>query len=76
MGDFLSIEEAADVLGVHYKTVYRLVRDGELPAAKIGRIYRIKREDLLTYFEDQKAALQGQSAQPAADPDSTIQELT
>ncbi len=74
MRSFLSIQEAADILNVQYKTVYRLVRDGELPAARIRRIYRIKYEDLLAYFEAQKLALQDKSAQHAADPDSTAQE--
>jgi len=52
MGDkFLSIEEAAKLLGVDYKTIYRLVRSGEIPAARIGRVYRIKRKDLDEFFE-------------------------
>ncbi len=42
----LSIEEAADQLGVHYMTIYRYVRIGRLPAACIGRRWRIRKEDL------------------------------
>jgi len=48
------MEEAAEKLGVEYKTLYRLVRSGELPAGKIGRIYRIREEDLEAYFDKQK----------------------
>ena len=52
---YLSIQEAAEHLGVEYKTVYRLVKQGEIPAGKIGRVFRIRREDLDAYFERQKA---------------------
>jgi len=48
---FLSIKEAADYLRVDYKTIYRLVRAGQLPAAQIGSVYRIRREDLEEFFE-------------------------
>ena len=48
---FLSIKEAADYLRVDYKTIYRLVRAGQLPAARIGSVYRIRRDDLEEFFE-------------------------
>ncbi|MBU1749950.1 MAG: helix-turn-helix domain-containing protein [Chloroflexi bacterium] len=71
MRAFLSIKEAADVLGVQYNTIYRLVRDGTLPAARIRRVYRIKAEDLLAYFEAQKTILHDQDSVPTDDPDPT-----
>jgi excisionase family DNA binding protein len=42
----LSLQEAADVVGVHYLTLYRKVRSGELPALLAGGRYRIRRSDL------------------------------
>lgn len=54
MEKLLTLEEAAEVLGVDYKTVYRLVRAGELPAGKVGRVYRVAPEDLQAYFESTK----------------------
>ena len=57
--EFLSIEEAAERLSVDYKTIYRLVRSGEVPAAKIGRVYRIKGSDLDEFFERSKIVQQG-----------------
>lgn len=41
-----SIRQTADLLGVHYNTVYRMVRRGELGACKVGRIIRISDEDI------------------------------
>ena len=52
---FLSIRQAAAYLGVEYKTVYRLVTRGELPAGKFGGQWRIRATDLEKYFEDQVA---------------------
>lgn len=36
----LTRHELADALGVHYNTVYRYVRDGRIPAVKIGHAVR------------------------------------
>ncbi len=51
---FLSLEEVSDLLDVDYQLVYRLARSGELPAARIGRIYRVARQDLEAYLERAK----------------------
>jgi len=53
MDKILSIEEAAEILGLDYKTIYRRVRNGEIPAAKFGRVYRIRESDLHKYFDHQ-----------------------
>ena len=37
----LSLHEAADLLGVHYMTIYRRVRLGILPARKIGGTWMV-----------------------------------
>ena len=42
----LSLHEAADLLGVHYMTIYRRVRLGILPARKIGGTWLVDRADL------------------------------
>ncbi|MCA9311727.1 MAG: helix-turn-helix domain-containing protein [Phycisphaerales bacterium] len=55
MKKLLTLEDAAETLGVDYKTVYRLVRAGELPAGKVGRVYRIDPDDLEAYFESTKS---------------------
>lgn len=46
---FYSIYEAAEVLGVHERTIRRHIKTGELKAGKIGRQWRISREALLEY---------------------------
>jgi len=58
MERLLDIREVAEFLRVEYKTAYRLVTSGEIPAAKIGKSYRIKQSDLVAYFEDRMRATQ------------------
>jgi len=43
---FYSVEQVADLLGLHVKTVRNYVRDGRLKAVRVGKQYRISREDL------------------------------
>ncbi|MFZ9630178.1 MAG: helix-turn-helix domain-containing protein [Ilumatobacteraceae bacterium] len=44
--EFLTLQEAADTLGVHYMTAYRYVRHGVLPASKVGGTWRVTVADL------------------------------
>jgi len=44
--NLMTIEEVAEYLRVHPSTVYRLVRQGALPAVKIGKQWRVDRETL------------------------------
>lgn len=44
--EVLTVDEVARYLRVHPMTVQRWCRIGDLPAAKIGRAYRIKKADL------------------------------
>jgi excisionase family DNA binding protein len=41
-----SVEQVANLLGLHVKTVRNYVRDGRLKAVRIGKQYRIARDDL------------------------------
>jgi excisionase family DNA binding protein len=47
----LTLQEAADVVGCHYQTLYRRVRSGDIPALVAGGSYRIRREDLDAWLE-------------------------
>jgi excisionase family DNA binding protein len=44
--DILTPEEAARYLRVHSQTVYRRLRAGKLPGAKVGDQWRIRKADL------------------------------
>jgi excisionase family DNA binding protein len=53
--EFYSLEEVADLMGVNYQLIYKLVRSGELAAARLGKVYRISRRDLDAYLHQSKA---------------------
>lgn len=44
--DWYSVEQVAEQLGLHVRTVRAYIRDGRLPAVRIGKQYRIARPDL------------------------------
>jgi excisionase family DNA binding protein len=44
--ELYSVEEVADRLGLHVRTVRNYVRAGRLKAVRIGKQYRIARDDL------------------------------
>jgi excisionase family DNA binding protein len=51
----MSIDEVASYLDLHPLTVRRLARDGEIPAFKVGRQWRVKRELLDRWIEESSA---------------------
>ena len=44
--ELYSVEQVAERLGLHVRTVRNYVRDGRLKAVRIGKQYRISRADL------------------------------
>ncbi|GAA4620966.1 helix-turn-helix domain-containing protein [Saccharopolyspora hordei] len=48
---FLTVAEVAKLMRVSKMTVYRLVHAGELPAARVGRSFRVAEKDVHAYLE-------------------------
>ena len=48
---FLTTEEVLVYLKTTPRTIYRLIRSGELPAVRIGRQWRFRRADLDQWVE-------------------------
>lgn len=48
---FLTVAEVARTMRVSKMTVYRLVHAGELPAARVGRSFRVAESDVHAYLE-------------------------
>ena len=46
--------EVASYLSVDPMTVYNLIKRGQIPAFKVGKVWRIKRGDLEVYIGDSK----------------------
>ena len=49
----MTLREVAQYLGLHVMTVYKLTREGRVPAAKIGGQWRFKRDVLDGWLESQ-----------------------
>jgi putative molybdopterin biosynthesis protein len=54
----MSVNEVADFLHVVPMTVYRLIKRGELPSSKVGRVHRISRDAVKQYLKEQESSSQ------------------
>jgi excisionase family DNA binding protein len=48
---WLSSNEAAKRLGVSLRTLYKFVDEGQLPAYKLGRLIRLKQEEVDSFID-------------------------
>ena len=44
--NYLTIQQAANHLGVHWQTIRSYIKSGKLPFFKVGRTYRIRQKDI------------------------------
>ena len=51
----LTIKDVADICVVHTKTVRLWIKAGELPAIRLGRQWRIARNDLEQFIRDNRS---------------------
>lgn len=70
----LSVPEVASHLGVSQVTVWRLCRDGTLPALRIGKQWRVRREDLEEFLRQSEhpATLAGRLGAFLRVPDNVL----
>jgi excisionase family DNA binding protein len=53
LSTFLTTQEVLDCLKVTPRTIYRLIKAGDLPAIRIGRQWRFRRSDLNEWLNRQ-----------------------
>jgi excisionase family DNA binding protein len=46
----LTVNEVADLLRVSRMTVYRLIKEGQMKALRVGRSYRLREDDVDEYL--------------------------
>jgi len=49
---FLTVAEVAAMMRVSKMTVYRLVHSGDLPAARVGRSFRVPKDAVQDYLRN------------------------
>ena len=47
--EIMTADEVAEYLRVNRKTVYELSKHGEIPAARLGRVFRYHRDQILAF---------------------------
>ena len=52
--DVMTVEQVAAYLQLNKLTVYKFVRDGRIPASRLGKSYRIQKADVDGFLESQK----------------------
>jgi PTS system nitrogen regulatory IIA component len=50
----LTIDDVAEFLQVNPMTIYAWVRDGKIPAFKIGKVWRFKKEEIEKWLKGKK----------------------
>lgn len=68
-----TVEQVAELLGLHVKTVRNYVREGRLPAVRIGKRYRIAKEDLEAFTGVPVTPPAGPAASRRAEVSSIVQ---
>lgn len=48
---FLTVAEVASIMRVSKMTVYRMVHNGELPAVRVGRSFRVPQDAVNAYLD-------------------------
>lgn len=46
---------AAEILGISRPTLVKLIRDGAIPASKVGTHHRLLAEDVFSYLKERRA---------------------
>lgn len=62
---FLTTEEVLEYLQVNLRTVYRLIKTKSIPAVRVGRQWRFKKQDIDAWLEGRKSAAAGHAAPSA-----------
>lgn len=55
----LTVAEVAATLRVSNMTVYRLIKNGDLPALRVGKNYRIRESDVDAYLGERSVQVEG-----------------
>ena len=58
-GGLMTVAEVAAAMRVSNMTVYRLIKNGELPAVRVGKNYRLRGSDLERFLEERSVPTGG-----------------
>jgi len=50
--DFISVNEAAQIMGISRVAVFKKIKSGEIKATKVGRAYIVNKKSLASIYQD------------------------
>ena len=50
--EFYTLKEITELLQVNIRSIYRWIDEGKLHATKIGRVWRVSKQDLHDFIEN------------------------
>jgi len=50
----MTLEETAEYLQVSRDSIYRMAQKGEIPASKVGNLWRFKKEEIDEWMKNQR----------------------
>ena len=53
----IAVDEVAEYLRVKVTTVYEWAKEGKIPAAKVGRLWRFDREEIEAWVKSRKPSM-------------------
>jgi excisionase family DNA binding protein len=51
LGEFMTVEDVADMLRINKSTVYRMAKGGRIPATRVGRQWRFRLSALEEFLD-------------------------
>ena len=58
---FYTIDQVAEVLDIHHKTVRKFIKEGKLKANKVGKQWRISQIDLEVFTENKNSTIENEA---------------
>ena len=53
--EIMTVKQLAEYLKLNYQTVYKKVQKGEIPASKIGKVWRFQKSIIDHWLSEEKA---------------------
>ena len=53
-GDIITANEAAELLKVHVRTIYKMAQENKIPAVRLGGLWRFRRSELIKFIDSGK----------------------
>ena len=49
--DVITIQELCELLRISRQRAYELVHSGQIPSRRFGRVFRIRKSDIMVFFD-------------------------